>query len=771
MDNNSNIILTRLFDHIKSKGTCSFDNCGVDEHNNLIFSRTVTPAQNHRLMVAISRHPGLSELVRTRSAITPEDIAPFLTRPSTGSVPPGVASAVPSRTLSARAATTKSSGGVGGVKVALDQQGLLGFAEKTNQKQQDYSLVVSVGQGNSFNAGIAKAVADRAGDDYRNVSDRNPLAPGECFAYRCANNRQLAGSPLSRCQSIHNVYAPHAREQHYQQTMKNAFVNLFELADGRPLLSCFVGCGQAGGNGEELAKAIHAARIEFFNSKGVTAPSITLVGMNNAGDRQTCDDFVSQWQALNKPPALPATKTSVARVSPQRHPKSTSPVAGTNSGQVLIPNRLDIQMHPDGGMFGVARELSKKGERFALVNAANQWMTHAGGIARQFSDDLGPQFNRDTRAQPTQTGGCLTVGSYAYGTDPKLGLLGCQHIHNVVAPQKNQHNYAALFRDTFVNLLVNASKHGNARIISCFFGCAIFGGNGTALADALHAAYHDSRVQSLDRIPHLSLVGCSGSSSDQAVHDDFVTQFKQQLIYSPLPSQPKAAATAEKMVGRMKLSEDVATAKPAGAAAISDDELITCGICMESRPQIDSQKINDLLICSECSEGYQASGINLARFDALPVEFTAIHYEPLTIDRKPWPLPGHSDVSRIIVNIEASVPRRLSDGRKVEAYGKKISHYLPDNPVGRELLRLLEILHKHKLIFKLDHSATNGMFGITFSFHLKTSVLGGQTCHGYPDPKYPERALSEIIGLAHTYKLEKELDVSRLIELIEKAQS
>ena len=785
MDNNSNAILTRLFNHINDVGVCDLRDCGIDAHNNLVFGRMVTRTQNNRLMTAISSHAALAELVQTHRLITWQDITPFLVPLTRGSdsIHARVAStAVPTVTHWVAPDEASVSTSAGGVKVTLNQQGVLGFAEEINRQQQGYSLVVSVGQGNSFNGGIAKAMADRAGDNYCRVSSINPLAPGQCFTYHCANNAQIGRSALSLCQNIHNVYVPLKGEQHYQQTMVNTFVNLFGQANGHhPLLACFVGCGQAGGNGKELARAIHAARLEFFNSEGVMAPGIILVGMDSTADRQVRDDFVSEWLALDKPSALSASKNSVPGVLPQKHLKGTSPAVTTGLGQVLLPGLLDIQMHPDNGMFGAARELTKKGERFALVNAANPQMVHAGGIARQFSRDLGSQFDHDTQAHPTQTGQCLTVGAYAYGTDPKLRLTGCENIHNVVAPQKNQHSYDTLFRDAFVNLLVNASKHGNAKVISCFFGCAIYGGNGTALANALHAAYQDSRVQSLTGIPHLSLVGWSGSSSDQKVHDDFIKQFKRQLSNFSLSTHRAAThegvtAAISKMMERLRLDEAAKTVKPKAAeqsaeAAIGKDGMITCGICMESKSQTNAQEINELLVCSECNEDYQASGVNLAKFDALPEEFTAIRYEPLAIAKNYLPLPGHPEVGRIIVRIKASAPWQLSNGKNVSVTSREEVHYLPDNPVGLELLRLFEVLHKHQLIFKLDHSVTHGLFGITFNFHLKTSDWGGEPYHGYPDPGYPARALNEIAGLAHTYKLEKELDVSRLVELIEQEQS
>ena len=781
MDTNSTQVLIKLFDHILSVGGCDPRNCGIDRHRQLVFGRPVKETEKKRLMSAIRKHPALSELVAKRKVVLPVDIAPFLA--------PSTLSSTRTRGATSRAEFSKSSTekSPDGVELALCPGGLLGFAKKVNHQQQVYSLVSSVGAGNSFTGGIAKALADEAGESYYRKSSKYLLAPGQCYTYSCSGRRKLASASLNLCQSIHNLNVPHSGEQNYHQTLVNTFVNLFAEAHDRgvqSLLSCFVGCGQGGGNGKGLARAIHTARNEFLSNKGVKAPNLTLVGLKTPADQRIHDDFIAEWKLLGKPHA-PVKSSVLSDTAPntdipsRKRTKIAAPtrtIVSPGGRQVLIPGLLDLSMHPDGGMFGVARELAKRGESFALVNAANDQMQHTGGIAHQFSHDLGSRFDRDTRRTlPTKVGHCLTVGPYDYAVNPRHGLLGCQNIHNVVAPRKGQANYEALFRESFVNLLVNASNHGNTRIISCFLGCAIFGGNGTALAKALHAAYLDKRVQSLANIPRLSLVGWSHSQSDQQVHDDFVTTLKQLLSDSPLPASLVAGAVSGKMTERLQLSktsetrpEPSAKRSALASTATGDDQMITCSVCMESKPEDVSQMVNDFPVCSDCTEDYQAGGISIDRMNRLSEEFTAICYEPVRISRSSESLPGHPESGRIIVVIEANAPGTLSNGQKVSIDHKREIHYLPDNPVGRELLRLLNVLHEHQLIFKLDHSNTHRRFGITFSFHLKTRDYGGVVNHGYPDPGYPQRALSEIAGIARTCNLEKELDVTRLIELIEK---
>ncbi|NXT01449.1 DTX3L ligase, partial [Jacana jacana] len=72
--------------------------------------------------------------------------------------------------------------------------------------------------------------------------------------------------------------------------------------------------------------------------------------------------------------------------------------------------------------------------------------------------------------------------------------------------------------------------------------------------------------------------------------------------------------------------------------------------------------------------------------------------------------------------------------------------YLPDNKEGREILQLLERAFNQKLIFTVGQSRTAGVGDvITWNdIHHKTSMFGGPTNFGYPDPGYLQRVRSEL---------------------------
>ena len=72
--------------------------------------------------------------------------------------------------------------------------------------------------------------------------------------------------------------------------------------------------------------------------------------------------------------------------------------------------------------------------------------------------------------------------------------------------------------------------------------------------------------------------------------------------------------------------------------------------------------------------------------------------------------------------------------------------YLPNNKEGREVLALLKVAFDRKLTFTVGTSVTTGRKNTVVwnGIHHKTSLFGGPTCFGYPDPNYFNRVKEEL---------------------------
>ncbi|MBO9483167.1 macro domain-containing protein [Salinisphaera sp. G21_0] len=514
--------------------------CGINEEwQQLVFGLAVRKVDNDCLLKQLEKYPSLRHIVG-KKVVKKEDVSRYYIN---------LANETEQRLP-------------GRVTLVTCNEGLLRWVERKDDLVP-YGIVNSVDLNMQFHRGIAKVIKEKFGgnnSNYVQVSQQpgNLINHGECFTYDCIRGDKP--SDLNNCRAVHNVLVPLANDGRFAEKLEKTFFELFKAADVHPELSriyCpLLSCGLAGGTGKDLAEAISKAKAKF-ESTGRQAPELILVGRSSAAsDRTACRDFASRWDVLAqrnsatgspvRSVTTPAAMSSSAAVATAINTAASTGRADKASTE-LFPNQLEIAMHPDKGMFGRARELSKQGKPFDLVNAANREMRHSGGVAGQFSSDLGAQFNHDTSIHKVGTGKCYTTGPYGYATDSTRGLRHCQHIHNVVAPNKKDYDlsvnrsgvgvekYQRDFTNAFVSLLLGASDNGSNTIVSCFIGCAIFGGSGEDMARALHAAYQDPRIQKLSKVPKLILVGWDNKNNkDKEVHDDFIKAFKSLNAAKPV---------------------------------------------------------------------------------------------------------------------------------------------------------------------------------------------------------------------------------------------
>ncbi|CAD8103199.1 unnamed protein product [Paramecium sonneborni] len=96
------------------------------------------------------------------------------------------------------------------------------------------------------------------------------------------------------------------------------------------------------------------------------------------------------------------------------------------------------------------------------------------------------------------------------------------------------------------------------------------------------------------------------------------------------------------------------------------------------------------------------------------------------------------------IQITYKFPSGLRNGRHY--YGTTRYAFLPDNGEGNYVLSLLQKAFKQKLLFTIGTSLTTGEENCVIwnGIHHKTSLDGGSSNYGYPDPTYFDRVVDEL---------------------------
>ncbi|OXU25506.1 hypothetical protein TSAR_000316 [Trichomalopsis sarcophagae] len=118
--------------------------------------------------------------------------------------------------------------------------------------------------------------------------------------------------------------------------------------------------------------------------------------------------------------------------------------------------------------------------------------------------------------------------------------------------------------------------------------------------------------------------------------------------------------------------------------------------------------------------------------------------------RLPRSLPGFPNTKTIQITYD--IPSGIQGlehphpGQTYYAVGFPRVCYLPDNNLGRRVLRLLQIAFERRLIFTIGRSVTTGREDVVTwnGIHHKTELGPSTSGHGYPDVMYLERTLAEL---------------------------
>ncbi|XP_050755464.1 E3 ubiquitin-protein ligase DTX3L [Gymnogyps californianus] len=225
------------------------------------------------------------------------------------------------------------------------------------------------------------------------------------------------------------------------------------------------------------------------------------------------------------------------------------------------------------------------------------------------------------------------------------------------------------------------------------------------------------------------------------------TQTKNRMpLSSDLSYQEATGASEKKYNGRQKNN---LSSEGQSKAKTKEEDKDVCPICMESIKHKEVLKKCNHAFCKLCID--QA----MAYKQTCPVCNTV--YGLMKGDQPEGTmstrvvssaLPGYPRCGTIEITYSMHSGIQTSNhpnpGKPYYATSRKA--YLPDNKEGREILQLLRRAFNQKLIFTVGQSRTTGAQGvITWNdIHHKTSMTGGPTNFGYPDPDYLQRVRSEL---------------------------
>ncbi|KAF1675011.1 DTX3L ligase, partial [Pygoscelis papua] len=224
------------------------------------------------------------------------------------------------------------------------------------------------------------------------------------------------------------------------------------------------------------------------------------------------------------------------------------------------------------------------------------------------------------------------------------------------------------------------------------------------------------------------------------------TQTKNRTpLSSHLSYQEASGASEKKYNGRQKNN---LSSKEQSKAKTEDDKDV-CPICME--------RIKNKQILRKCNHAFCKSCINQAMTYKQTCPVCNTIYGPVKGDQPEGTmstrfvssaLPGYPNCGtiQIMYSMPAGIQTSNHPNPGKPYYASSRTAYLPNNKEGQEILQLLKRAFNQKLIFTVGQSRTTGATGvITWNdIHHKTSMTGGPTNFGYPDPDYLQRVRSEL---------------------------
>ncbi|XP_034025632.1 E3 ubiquitin-protein ligase DTX3L [Thalassophryne amazonica] len=247
---------------------------------------------------------------------------------------------------------------------------------------------------------------------------------------------------------------------------------------------------------------------------------------------------------------------------------------------------------------------------------------------------------------------------------------------------------------------------------------------------------HDEKVLQ-ERFPHLFF---------QSKHNNEVTVIGHFLQIATLEEFLKAESTTlnHKDVSRNKASR-------ASSSRSKNSKVETCPICMDVIVLNKKETLRcKHSFCRDCLK--EAFGYKPVCPTCGELYGTLIGTQPeggrMNVTKVKSSLPGYEKYETIIIDyyIPSGIQKDEHPNPGQPYEGTSRTAYLPDCREGRRVLNLLTRAFNQRLIFTVGQSSTSGRKNLVTwnDIHHKTSMHGGPTQFGYPDPDYLSRVRDEL---------------------------
>ncbi|XP_078587609.1 uncharacterized protein LOC144868821 isoform X2 [Branchiostoma floridae x Branchiostoma japonicum] len=473
---------------------------------------------------------------------------------------------------------------------------------------------------------------------------------------------------------------------------------------------------------------------------------------------------------------------------------------GTSQGNVFFERKLN------GVKVTIMQGDITKQRMDVIVNAANEQLSHAGGVARAIVLAGGYPIQEacynHTRVHGTvKVTGCMSTAA---------GKLPSKYIIHAVGPvysrNTSDHDTLQKLRETCKNTFLCACDELRASSIAIpAISTGLFGVPTEICARAMFDAVAEvvdtsaSRLGSFEEIRIIDIKsrtaqdiadyfklalnraqprGSRFTSSSQSFSTNFPGSVGQKHAPTEI-NRHQMGTQSSSSYDRSKKSFADATQTGDGARGFgqsnksisgqrqsssltkeiaassqtesTDDQDETCAICLEdfkfpkTLPQCKHK------FCEDCLDRALKASSQCPICKTVVGTLTGTQPQRGTMKSKVdmfTKLPGYPKHGTIVIDYHfprgTQGPEHPNPGRPYFATSRRA--YLPDNREGREVLALLRRAFNQRLVFTVGTSSSTGLSDnvIWNDIHHKTNIHGGPTNYGYPDPDYLRRVKEEL---------------------------